>query len=65
MACWIIFIEMTDLKANQFTIKNGKLVPRTSSPSRSESHYRVIPYQHVVRVTSEDYFNATLLEYKK
>lgn len=51
--------------ANQFVIRNGKLVPRTQEEQAQKSeNYRVIGYEHTVRVSQDDYFNATIRQYK-
>lgn len=39
---------MQSLKANQYVIQNGKLVPKGQS-SENKNNFRQIPYQHTLR----------------
>ena len=55
--------SMIDLKPNQFVVKNGKLQQKNRE-ELSET-FRVVPYPHTVRVNYDDYYNFTLLQYKK
>lgn len=54
---------MFDLKPNQYVIKNGKLQPKEIENDQINS--RVVPYNHTVRLSCEDYYHNTLMEYKR
>ena len=47
------------LKPNQYEIKNGKLIPRSSTPTQ-EANYRYIPYNPLNKPTEQDYYKETI-----
>lgn len=52
------------LKPNHFTVKNGKLIPRSSTPTQSKN-YRYIPFDPVNKPNPEDYYKETISRLNK
>lgn len=52
------------IKPNSFVIKDGKLVPRNTTPEQKKN-YKYIPYDPLNNPTPEDYFRETIFRLQK
>ena len=48
-------------QCTHYTVKNGKLVPRPSTPEK-KVNYKYIPYSPLNKPTFDDYYKSTINE---
>lgn len=48
------------LKPNHFVVKDGKIVPRPTTPPNTKKNYRYLPFDPMNRPGPDDYFRETI-----